>query len=145
MTTDEHNSVRRGFLWGMIFWIPLIGQILYAYRVYLVGQGADQAKRAAFVAIFWTLCLWSYPFLGDYIGLTGFLLFLGICLAGFIVVFIIGTKQIGWRFLAGKLIAMLVVFAILTVIAIPQVIDRKQKVAKIQSQQHHNQMVLPSN
>jgi cell wall-associated NlpC family hydrolase len=31
MKTGEYNKVWKGFLWGMVFWIPLLGQMFYAY------------------------------------------------------------------------------------------------------------------
>jgi hypothetical protein len=144
MNTGEYNKVRKGFLWGMVFWIPFLGQVFYAYRVYRVGKGPDQAKKAAFIALLWTLSFWLLPFVADHIGETGVSLFLGFGLVGFIAIFIIGTKQIGWRFFAGKLIATLAGISILAAIAIPNFIDRRQKVAELNSEQHQNEMVLPS-
>jgi hypothetical protein len=144
MKTGEYNKVWKGFLWGMVFWIPFLGQMFYAYRVYRVGKGPVPAKRAAFIALLWTLCFWSLPYVADQIGKIGVSLFLGFGLAGFIAIFIIGTKQIGWRFFAGKLLTTLAVISILAAIAIPNFIDRRQKVAKLHSEQYQNEMVLPS-
>ena len=144
MKTREYNKVPQGFLWGMVFWIFFLGQIFYAYRVYRVGRGINQAKKAALIAFLWTLSFWLLPFVADHVGETGVSLFLGFGLAGFIAIFIIGFKHIGWRFFAGKLIATLAVILILAAIAIPNFIDRRQKVAELNSKQHQNEMGLPS-
>lgn len=128
MENKNFNTITRGVWWGVLFWIPLIGQIIYVYKVCDKGKSSGRASRATATAFLWSVCLWIKAFaiipLNE---IVGTIIYFGLGLTGIVAVFILGIKNIGFRFFLGKLLALTLVVTMFAAIAVPVFMEKRQK------------------